>query len=289
MRKADFLQMSQLVDMTNLHAIFEEIKNIFIRHYSVESFHPVRSLFKRLNKFISDHKQPGDSVLDYSQAAQIALAFIRIVDGYNIQEKKKLNKESVILGLMASLLSVHGLYSFLDVPEKNLDISIKEGMRKVVDGIVDRYKLTEEEFSRLRQFSSCSGIDFLPGQDDFKEPENKTIGMMLASADILGRMSSRNYLEKLVWYYDGITQNADEEKRKLILKQNIEHYREVIMIRLEEEFQGLFKLCELHFSERYDIGYNMYIEAIDRQIEFLEDIIAEEGADSLHKSLKRRI
>lgn len=288
MRKAEFLQMSQIVNMTNIPAVFEEIKNIFIRHYPVESFQVVRSLFNRLNRFISHHRQPGDMALDYSQAAQIALAFIRMVDGYNIQEETRLKEESVILGLMAALLSVHGLYSFLDVPEKDLDISIREGMREVVDGVVERYDLSGDEFSRLKQLSSCSGIDFIPGQDVFSNPADSIAGMMLASADILGRMSSRNYLEKLIRYYDSVRQNIDEDTRLLLLKQNIEHYRQVIMKRLEDELQGLFRHCELHFLKRYDIGYNMYIEAIDRQIEYLEDII-EEGPAAFRNSLKREV
>ncbi len=280
--------MSQLVDMNNLHAVIEEVKNNFIRFYRIESFQAVRSLFKSINRLCETPRSSSGN-LDFSQTAGIILAFSRMVDGYNLENKDDiLDEDTVILGLMASLLCRHCLYSYLEDQNNGSDDNIfQEEIHEAVRKIIEKYEFTEEEFEVIKNMVCCADINHNFNNTSFKDSTQKKISMMVAAADILGRMSCRNYLEKLLKFYDTAREDMDEYARLKLLKKNIQHYRSVIMNRLEKDLEGFFKLCEVHFSQRYGIGYNMYVEAIDRQIEFLEDIIQQEP-ECYRNRLKRK-
>ena len=287
MKKVEFIQMSQLVDMKNLPAVLEEVKNNFIHHYPVESFPVVRSLFNKLHRYCSENPSDGlGCPLDFSQAGGIMLAFSRIFDGYNI-ENGVVCEEAVILGLIASILCSQGVYSYLEEAENRSEPAIHiEEMKKSVQEVFDKYEITKENFETVKKMITCACINYDLKDVTFDSEAEKTVALMVASADILGRMSSRNYLEKLLNYYDSVKEDIDEFSRLMLLKQNIQYYRNVITKRLEDDLMGLYKLCEVHFERRYDIGYNMYIEAIDRQIEYLEDVL-QQGPESYRAHFKR--
>ncbi|QTA92027.1 hypothetical protein [Desulfonema magnum] len=114
------------------------------------------------------------------------------------------------------------------------------------------------------------------------------LGKMLCTADLLAQMSDRIYLEKLLFLYHEIKEcnlASTFENEVDLLRKTINFYEftaEYIKAILDENDRFL----RLHFASRWDIQRNLYQEAIDRQKNYLKQILEIPGSDP-RKHLKR--
>ncbi|MFC2062203.1 hypothetical protein ACFLUV_06800, partial [Elusimicrobiota bacterium] len=158
---------------------------------------------------------------------------------------------------------------------------------KFIKDCFNKHELSDSDYDLMKKMIECARCVNV-SDVVFNEKTEQIIGYIVGSADIIGQMSSRSYLEKLLLSYDKAVEINIIEDSSIteVLKRTIDFYRNKIIKRLEKDFKGLFKYSKAHFEKRYEIGYNMYIEAIDRQIEYLEDTLKEHPR-SYRKRLKR--
>jgi hypothetical protein len=110
---------------------------------------------------------------------------------------------------------------------------------------------------------------------------------ILAAADILGQMGDRAYLEKLLFlYYEfkeaGITGYGSAYD---ILEKTLGFY-EGVKKRLDVTLASTKDYASRHFSARYGTDRDLYREAIQRQMDYLAGIVADDGSN-FRKKLKR--
>lgn len=110
---------------------------------------------------------------------------------------------------------------------------------------------------------------------------------MLGSADILGQMSDRAYLEKLLFLYHEFREAGipGYETEFDILRKTREFYA-AVKGRLRDTYLHMFELATHHFRERCEVNKNLYIVAVDRQMAYLDKIVDDETTNFRHK-LKR--
>ena len=111
--------------------------------------------------------------------------------------------------------------------------------------------------------------------------------MMLGTADILGQMSDREYLERLLFLYSEMKEAGIPGYRTEfdIIKGTLAFY-DTIKKRLNNLFKKVFSYAELHFKARYNINRNLYMDAIESNIVYIEKIISDSSTNFRHK-LKR--
>jgi len=110
----------------------------------------------------------------------------------------------------------------------------------------------------------------------FRNKEIEILGKIVGSADLLGQMADRCYLEKLLLLY------KEFEEAKLpgfdseldLLQKTEAFYESVARKRLKNDFSGIAACMRLHFKDRWNEDRDLYSEAIDNNLVYLKGLIA---------------
>jgi len=100
------------------------------------------------------------------------------------------------------------------------------------------------------------------------------LGKIVGSADLLGQMADRCYLEKLLLLY------KEFEEAKLpgfdseldLLQKTETFYESVAQKRLKNDFSGIAASLRLHFKVRWNEDRDLYLEAIENNIDYLKGL-----------------
>jgi len=283
------IQLSQLVNTESPEAVLEEVKNIYVNHFPVYDFQLIRKVFEDFIKLYSGkyigYRGSTTPYHDVSHTTHVFLAFARLLDGYML-DKEKFSREKVNLGLIVSLFHDAGYIareeetalgagyihvrvdrgiSFIKEYLKSFDFVKTNFMKKSVDSI------TESAVSMIK----CTDIYTDVSEIDFPCDEDRTIAYLLGTADLIGQMAARNYLERLICLYEEFNA-ADFSNYKSefdFLKKAVVFFNDKVHNKLNTEFKGLYRYSRLHFKNRYGIDEDLYITAITDQITYLEKIL----------------
>ena len=123
--------------------------------------------------------------------------------------------------------------------------------------------------------------------------ETQLAGQVVGSADILAQMADRYYLEALSMLHEELKGNgvAYEHASALdLMIHTSSFYHNIILKRLIHTFSNRSQSMQTHFRERYNIDRDLYSENINKNINYLEEIIAdcEKEMDCIRKFLKRK-
>ncbi|HHU37571.1 MAG TPA: hypothetical protein GXZ47_10165 [Treponema sp.] len=121
----------------------------------------------------------------------------------------------------------------------------------------------------------------------FESDHERWAAELLASADLVGQMADRTYLEKLLFLYYEFREAGfpGYDTEFDILRKTLGFY-ESTKIRLFDTLGNATRFAQDHFASRYGINKNLYLESIQRQIDYLQGII-EDSTANFRKKLKR--
>ena len=116
------------------------------------------------------------------------------------------------------------------------------------------------------------------------------VGQVVGSADILAQMADRYYLESLSGLYreqcaGGVCRHVSALD---LMKKTRQFYNQVVLPRLDIAFSRISAAMRTHFRLRHNIDRDLYLENIDKNIAYLEAVIATCGdSDCFARHLKR--
>lgn len=295
MKKGRDLQLSKLVDMRTPAAVFEEVKYNFIFHYPLAAFEDVRAAFVNFNRLF-DGAYPGYRACntkfhDKVHTTDALLAVSRLIDGYNIKSGK-LPVELVKTALIATLFHDTG---YIQRTSDRKGTGAKYTLNHVARSIefIGKY-FKEQGLPRRLALSagrmvSCTGLSAEFAQLKFASKPERTLGFMLGSADLLGQMASRTYLERLIYLYGEFREgNVQGYPTEIALLEKTMEFYEGTKKRLKDTLGGVDGYMIHHFRKRYGIGEDLYRKAIERQIAYLKEILVYEQRP-FKGSLRRKI
>jgi hypothetical protein len=103
---------------------------------------------------------------------------------------------------------------------------------------------------------------------------------MLGTADLLGQMADRTYLERLPFlYWEFQEANVSGFESELDLLKKTPAFWEFTRQRLVTELGNVARYLKGHFRVRWGVDRDLYREAIERNINHLEFILAHHEAD----------
>lgn len=116
----------------------------------------------------------------------------------------------------------------------------------------------------------------------FDSREQRLSAAAMASADLVGQMSNRAYLERLLLLYleyaeadfGGFVDYHD------LLEKTLTFYR-YVRSRLEGDLEGVASLLTHHFNAQRGVERNYYLDAIHRNLDYLERLLQHERATRL--------
>jgi hypothetical protein len=219
----------------------------------------------------------------------VLLATARLLDGYNI-ERVFLPEELAIQLLLAALLHDTGyIQEDWDTEGTGAKYSPQHEQRSIefLKRHAGVFEIEEQEIEPLVRLIQATDLKSDFAKIAFPSEEEQDAGAILGSADILGQMSDRAYLEKLLFLYHEFREAGilGYETEFDILKKTREFY-EAVKGRLRDTYLHVFELAHHHFRERYEVNQNLYIVAVDRQMAYLDKIIDDQSTNFRHK-LKR--
>lgn len=139
---------------------------------------------------------------------------------------------------------------------------------------------------------NCTNLTIEPESLTFESEEIKMAGYTLGTADILAQMADRYYLESLPLLYmeqqdAGIQQHPSS---LALMRKTTAFYHEVIERRLHKSFDETCRFIRPHFRERWQLDRDLYMEFIDKNIRYLEDVLRwhDNGEGDLQLYLRRR-
>ncbi len=285
------LQLSMLIDHDNPAAVLEEAKNIFILNYDSSAFEIVENCFNLTETLFkgeyTGYRSCNTEYHNFSHTLDCFLATIRLIDGRNISAQS-LSEETAANLLMAAMLHDTGYiqeaWDTTGTGAKYTKIHITRSIEFVAKNS-EKYMIDADRLKNISDFIEFTGLrsDGLAVDED----EKALAGSILGTSDLLGQMSDRAYLEKLLFLYHEFTEAGLEgfETEFDILKKTLAFY-ESTMVRLNKNLMRCYEFAEYHFRSRFRVKENLYIEAIEKQMQYLKKIM-DDSTSNFRSKLKR--
>jgi hypothetical protein len=280
------LKFEDLVYLETPSEVWAEVRQIVLSMFPHFDFNQVQEVFKDVVRLF-DGKYPGyrqcnTMYHDLNHTTDCLLVLTRLmhgalVSGIPFQEK------DVTLGLISAFMHDTG---YLQTAEDRTGTGAKYTLIHIDRsiGFMKKYfkdrGYPQEDFQACRNFLKCTGLDVRIGEIDFPTREQEIIGKMLGTADLIGQMSDKNYLEKLPFLYhefkEGGVPGFEDE---LDLFQKTPYFWEVVKTRFAKELGGVDGYLREHFRVHWGIDQDFYRQAINRNIESLQIFLENYAGD----------
>ncbi len=291
--KKEIVQLSNLVDSSKPKNIIAEVKKIFSFHYTERHFSRIsKAATLAINLF--EGRFPGyqscNTVyhdLEHTMAALLGVA--RLLDGYLIRGRT-LSEPLVINLFIATLLHDCGYiqesWDTEGTGAKHTDSHVERSVR-FVEKNHEAFGIAAGDAPVIGSLIRSTGLSVNMDDIPFRSPEERVAGALLGTADLLGQMSDRKYLEKLLFLYQEFREAgiAGFNTEFDIIRKTVDFY-EMTKKRMNESYGGLYKYARCHFQKRNGIDENLYLVAINRHIDYLHRII-DDSSTNFRKKLKR--
>ena len=280
------VQLSRLVDMENPHAVLNEVENIVSTLYSDFDFEILNHVFTDIVQLFGG-EYPGYSRCqtqyhDLKHTTDTFLAMARLIHGA-VLEGENLTREHVILGLVCALMHDTGYIRSLDDDGITNTHEVLTDIRRSI-AFMDRYRsdhgLSLEIFNHCSLILACTDLSADIAEIHFPSREIELLAKLLGTADLLGQMADRTYLEKLLFLFyefrDGGVMGYDNELD--LLKKTRDFYA-MIRQRITKDLSGVNEYMRHHFKARWDLDRDLYIEAVENHISYLKFILKHHEKD----------
>jgi hypothetical protein len=130
---------------------------------------------------------------------------------------------------------------------------------------------SEEDFLFIRNMILCTNINNDIESMAFSSPHEKTVAMMLGTADLLSQISDRNYLENLTLLYKEFKEgNVKGFNDELDLYRKTVGFFDFVKNRFRNVFGGMDTYMATHFKHRLNIDKDLYGCAVDKNAQYLK-------------------
>jgi hypothetical protein len=246
--------------------------------------------------FTGSHPDFQKSTLPYHNlrhSQMVVLATIRLFDGLQCSNRIPITSDMLLRGLLAAYFHDTGMLLLEGDPaHSGTEYMANHEARSIL--FLRRYAARKglgEDIARdCATIINYTDMESDPATFEFHSHEIQLVGQVVGSADILAQMADRYYLECLPLLYNelhagGITQHSSALE---LMEHTANFYHNVVLKRLLTTFSHTSTAMQTHFRERYKIDRNLYIENINKNIDYLKKIVKKcQDITCLNKYLKR--
>jgi len=237
-----------------------------------------RDVVKLFNGEYPGFRASNTKYHDLEHTNLVVLAATRLMHGCCLNGHV-FSSENLILGFAAALFHDTGLIqreSELHGSGAVYTLGHEERSIAVMSRYLAQKKFSPQTIADCAALIRCTILSVNPKDILFRNKEIETLGKIVGSADLLGQMADRCYLEKLLLLY------KEFEEAKLpgfaseleLLQKTEAFYESVANKRLTNDFSGIAAAMRLHFKDRWGEDRDLYSEAIDNNIRYLKGLIA---------------
>jgi hypothetical protein len=300
-RRSDY-DVTNTVQVSSPDAVRLAVAQLFSSTWPRTPFEAIERSFARFEELFSgqDSVYEGVDTLyhDMQHSLDITLAMARLLAGYEKQAAPadRFGYERATVGLVTALFHDVG---YLRERGNTENVNGAEFTRvhvsrgaKFLAGWLPAVGL-ERWQQVVGELIHYTGYEKPIAKIELADPRDRRMGQLLGTADMAAQMADRCYLEKCrdrlypEFVLGGVAlPTSTEGYRKVIyasgldlLRQTPEFMRQVRAKRLDGEFESAYR----YFEVLYD-GRNPYIEAIDRNLAFLREVLRSESWRMLRRN-----
>jgi len=289
----DERQLFDLVEMNSPEAVLGEVRIILKLIYPDYNITPVLSAFistiDLYNGSYPGYRACNTEYHDLHHIIATFLSMTRLIHGAMI-ESAAFTDRQITLGLISALLHDAGYiqeeydlegtgskYTANHV-QRSMDFILNHGMELGLSG---------EEIVACQNMILCTDLDLDVSTIEFPSAEVELLRKMLGTADLLAQMADRAYLEKLLFLYHEFKEAklGGYEGEVDLLRKTIDFYDSTTQ-RIETTLDATDQFMISHLVSRWDIQTNLYQEAIEKQKNYMRQIL--EMGDSDPRDYLRR-
>lgn len=230
---------------------------------------------------------------DLSHTLSVVAASARLLHGC-VSDGLSLLPRHHLLALIAAFFHDVGLIqSEDDVEGSGAKYLVGHEARSIgfMRAYLSKMAFSEKEIGNCANFIRCTQLGLLPQEISFPTAELRTCGYVVGSADLLAQLADRDYLEKLLFLYREMKEAGlpDIGTEIEFFRRSVEFHEVVAKKRLQIELEGVRRHMRTHFRYWMGVDADLYIEAILRNHEHLENMIAEcrDSLECCEKYLRR--
>ncbi len=262
------------IDTRNTVATNREVKRIYDSLFGAGLFAPVESVLNDV-ELLFHGKYPGyqscdTAYHDFEHTLQTYLAAARIFDGMLREQRGRVSRDLVALGLIAILGHDTGFIKDdrdQDGHGGKYTLIHVERSKEFMGRLLTNHGFDAGQTACVKNLISCTGLNVSLSVIPFASPTEKLVGCVVGTADYLGQMSDPDYLDKLPRLYDEYKegnvpgfQSADD-----LIKKSPQFFEQFVMDRLTRDFQGVYRFAAKHFG-----GRDLYIESIRKNLALIK-------------------
>ena len=300
-RRSDF-DVTNSVQVSSPRAVLRAVEVLYRPTWPGLSMEPLARAFEHFERLFAG-RVPGyhgvDTVYhDRQHTLDITLALARLLVGYERQQ----NESGRLGGARAVVGLITGLFHDVGYLRRTDDRDSRNGA-EFTRTHVSRGARFLEEYLPVLGFGSWAPVateiihftgyeqPFAHIEERVSDPRDITVGHMLGTADMIAQMADRCYLEKCrdrlyaEFVVGGVALPFSNGNRRVkyasgldLLRQTPDFVAEVRTKRLDGDFRGAYRYLELLFD-----GQNPYLEAIDRNVEYLRQVLRSESWQLLRR------
>lgn len=285
--------LSHLFNPTMRESVVDECFSIINERIKKPDIDLIQNAWNLTNKIFtgnfSGYRACNTEYHDYNHTIDVFSASVRLLDGAFFYHKHL--SPSLELDLyISAMLHDSGYIQELDDTEGTGAKYTKTHVSRSIQFALknkETFKLSDFSVNRIARLIAATDLSLDFDSIAFLDDDERFAAKILATADLLGQMADRTYLEKLLFLYYEFSEAGfpGYETEFDILKKTLGFY-EMTKERLFIKLSNVSALAEEHFKCRYGIDKNLYIEAIERQMDYLRSIINDTDGN-FRKKLKR--
>jgi len=280
------VQLSRIVNMGSPRSVMNEAWRIVLMMIPKFNFDTLVRVFKDIARLFQG-QYPGyrkctTDYHDLKHTTDAFLAMARLIHG-RVVCGENLTQEHINLGLICALMHDTGYIQTLDddigTGAKYTRIDTRRSIVFMEKYIADTGFL-KEDFKDCPDILKCTGLDTDINKIQFASREIEVLGKMLGTADLLGQMADRTYLEKLLFLFyefrEGGVMGYDNELD--LLKKTIDFYA-MTRKRFARTLGSMNEYVRYHFKVRWNLDRDLYAEAIEKNISYLNFLLEHHEKD----------
>jgi len=293
-RRSDF-DVTNTVQVSSPRAVCAAIESLFVPQWPQLPAAPLRAAFEHFERLFAGEVQGFfgvDTVYhDQQHSLDITLALARLIVGYErvAPPEVRLGAERALAGLLT------GLFHDVGYLRRETDSQSRNGAEFTATHVSRGAAFLAEYLPTIglekwvpiaAQIVHFTGYERPFNKIEVSDPRDLKLGHLIGTADMIAQMADRCYLEKcrdrlyLEFVLGGvalpIAANGGRQVRYAsgldLLRQTPDFVAEVRAKRLDGDFGAAYHHLEVLFG-----GRNPYIEAIDRNVEYLRQILRSEN------------
>lgn len=253
-------RISPTYDFTRARMVFEDMLSLFRGEYP--GYCAIKTLYH-----------------DLPHTLDVFLCSVRLMHGVHVSGMN-LSDDEVTMVMIATLMHDIGYAQKIGedtgTGAQHTRCHVTRGI-EFMHGYAAERNFPQDFAPSLEAMMRCTDAAFPFAQITFPDERRRLLGQIVGTADLVGQMADRTYLEKLLFLYLEFKEANFGNYRNVhdMLRQTKKFY-EITREKLDGVYEGMYARLAAHFKDVFGDEVNHYLESIEKNIAYLAIVTARE-------------